>query len=917
MPTYPIVTTAIRAFLEHTKTEFNADLVERYQRNMEAQVNIHPGEDGERSDKAKNTYTNGTLEWFNFRVPKKAMSEPEHNDWRIKWPLELYADGIGMTGWNWEGRVSMWAAYDFDSITEHAKGVGLDQNSLIEVQERAAKIPWIQVRKSTGGGGIHLYVYFNPNDLPKTENHTEHAALSRAVLGLMSGEAGFDFQSKLDVCGGNMWIWHRKMTPVNEGLKIIKEAEHALTHLPLNWRDHIPVITRKRDTVYMPGIEEKDEPAFQKLSTSLKRIPQDETHKAFVRWMVEHGQYTAAWVADHHCLHAHTSGVRDYVTALRSKGDNIRGFFETNSGGTDPNQPNCFLFPMPEGAWKIVRFGRGTNEAPTWQNDKENWTWCFFNRTPDLQMSASAFGALDTEKRGYDFTDIESAEKAITHLGSMNGLSLPPEFVDRPHATFRSHKDGRLIATIPSNDADKEEAMRKHGWVKERGNKWQQIFNVQTRIKDSIAAAAPELKDMDEKIRAVIDTEGREGGWYVLNAQNVWSLQPKDNIKDVLISMGYKSDEAKAIVGDCVNRAWTKINIPFGVEFPGNRQWNKDAAQFRYQPTDLEPTGIKHPHWDKVMAHCGRDLDNILKHSAWGQQYNVKTGRDYLTLWISCMFRDPYEPLPYLFFFGNQNCGKSIFREAIELLCTRGCVQADNTLVNTSGFNGELYEAILAYVEEADLSKGGTLAYNRIKEFVTNDKLSIHIKRQQPFMAPNTTHWCQMANSRDNLPIFPGDTRIIVIHVADLMDEIPKRVLKAKLREEAPQFMQTLMQLELPPATGRLRLPILTTDSKEASEEASKDPLMVFLEENCHYVKGERTLFKKFYDMFHESLHPWEKGQWLKRKVSSAMPREFPVGAGTGNQKYVGNLSLVEKDAKPDAKPLVVRNKYLVDGEDE
>lgn len=913
MPTYPIVTSAIKTFLEHTKNENNADLVERYNRAMEAQVNVHPGDDGESSE-AKNTFTNGTLEWFNFRIPKKAMTEPEHNDWRIKWPLELYADGIGMTGWDWEHKLSIWAAYDFDSITEHAQGVGIGKNDLLEVQERAAQIPWVQVRKSTGGGGLHLYVFFNPHDLPHTVDHTEHAALARAVLGLMAGEAGFDFQSKLDVCGGNMWIWHRKLSLETEGLKIIKEPESVLTHLPLNWKDHIPVIKRKRTKVYMPGIEDKDETSFDKLSAALKRIPQDDTHKEFIHWCDTHGDYASSWSADHHCLHAHTVLIRDYIRDLRMKGDNIRGFFETNSLGSDPNKPNCFMFPMSDGAWKVVRFGRGTSEASTWQNDKENWTWCYFNRAPDLQMASTAFGGKETEKRGYEFESITEAEQVIQHLGATNGLSLPDGFKEREDITLRAHKDGRLVATMPMNDKeDDKDLMRKHGWVKERGKKWQQIFNVQTRIKDTLDMSAPELTDLDNEIRATIDTAGREAGWYVFNAQSIWSLQPKDNIKDILISMGRTSNEAKAITGDCVKRAWTKVNIPFGVEFPGNRQWNKDSAQFRYQSTNLEPSEIKHPHWDLVMAHCGRDLDNLLKNSSWGRQYSIKSGREYLTRWISCMFRAPYEHLPYLFFFGNQSCGKSIFREAIELLCTRGCIQADNSLINTGGFNGELHEAVLCYVEETDLSKSGTLAYNRIKEYVTNDTLSVHIKRMQPFMAPNTTHWCQMANTRESLPIFKGDTRVIVIHVSDLVQEIPKRVLLAKLQEEAPQFMQTLMQLELPPSTGRLRLPILTTSSKEASEEANQDAMQAFLDSSCYYVLGERVTFKEFHDRLQDSLHPWERGQWHRRKVSASLPPEFPVGAGGANKRFIGNMSFEDIEPKEDAKKLVVVNKYLVE----
>ena len=75
----------------------------------------------------------------------------------------------------------------------------------------------MEVRRSTGGNGIHLYVYFDEAGVP-TANHTEHAALGRCILGMMSGQINFDFASQIDCCGGVMWVWHRKMSAENEGL---------------------------------------------------------------------------------------------------------------------------------------------------------------------------------------------------------------------------------------------------------------------------------------------------------------------------------------------------------------------------------------------------------------------------------------------------------------------------------------------------------------------------------------------------------------------------------------------------------------------------------------------------------------------------------------------------------------------------
>ena len=92
-----------------------------------------------------------------------------------------------MTGWDWQNRCSRWVAFDFDALTAHAKGVGITDDDLEKVKQAAMQLPYVEVRKSTGGGGIHLYVYFD-SGIP-CENHTVHAALARCILGMMSSDA--------------------------------------------------------------------------------------------------------------------------------------------------------------------------------------------------------------------------------------------------------------------------------------------------------------------------------------------------------------------------------------------------------------------------------------------------------------------------------------------------------------------------------------------------------------------------------------------------------------------------------------------------------------------------------------------------------------------------------------------------------
>jgi hypothetical protein len=76
---------------------------------------------------------------------------------------------------------------------------------------------------------------------------------------MMSSETGFDFASQIDACGGNMWIWHRKMNAENQGLKLLKPSEKVLSisELAGNWKDHIEVVQRRRSKVRVGELTEE------------------------------------------------------------------------------------------------------------------------------------------------------------------------------------------------------------------------------------------------------------------------------------------------------------------------------------------------------------------------------------------------------------------------------------------------------------------------------------------------------------------------------------------------------------------------------------------------------------------------------------------------------------------------------------
>ena len=125
--------------------------------------------------------------------------------------------------------------------------------------------------------------------------------------------------------------------------------------------------------------------------------------------------------------------------------------------------------------------------------------------------------------------------------------------------------------------------------------------------------------------------------------------------------------------------------------------------------------------------------------------------------------------------------------------------------------------------------------------------------RTDSFEIANTTHWVQEANEPGNCPLKRDDTRITVIPVQPLSQEAreqyPKKKLLKLLNDEAPHFLRTLLDLELPPVTDRLRLEVVETEDKRQLED-DHDPEAVFLREHCEVKTGSRLGKKAVWDRY-------------------------------------------------------------------
>jgi hypothetical protein len=63
-----------------------------------------------------------------------------------------------------------------------------------------------------------------------------------------------------------------------------------------------------------------------------------------------------------------------------------------------------------------------------------------------------------------------------------------------------------------------------------------------------------------------------------------WQRFPTDKVKLMLLTLGNSEADVKLILGGAIRKSWKLVNLPFQEEYPGNRQWNLGAAQFRFKP---------------------------------------------------------------------------------------------------------------------------------------------------------------------------------------------------------------------------------------------------------------------------------------------------------------------------------------------
>ncbi len=819
--------------------------------------------------------------WKNIRIPIGADTpNPSFKDTNMQYSLAAHAEGIGMTGWNWKHQQTFWVGFDFDSIANHKAGISLDE--LEQVRKLAEGIPWVEVYSSTSGKGMHLYVFLE--EPFKTDTHNEHASVARAVLSLMSAEAGYNFNAAVDCVGSVLWCWHRRQEGTN-GLQLMKkrESELPIKKIPRNWREHLSVIKSKGKKKISVPKEQKE------LIRSLEETRLEPKHKEVMNWFTRKAKHIWWWDTDNFMMVGHT---KDFEQAHLDL--DLKGLYATDT--SESSEYNCFAFPLKGGRWVIRRFSKGVQEHNSWVVDNAGWTKTTLNEVPNFERAMSYYGGNENEKGEFVFSTlvIEGIEKlnstqAIARALAAIGIEIIiPSDLQRRDVIVKNLKQENKVS-VHIDRGDKDQPME--GWINNKST-WLKVFPF---IPDE---SAYELDiNADHYVRHCVQ-EGQDAGWY-LKANDRWIPHAREEAKLVLkyIYPDLSTKEVDQHMAKNLISPWLLVDRPFQEEYPNGRQWNKDGAQF-----SVEPKRGTYDTWVNLFNHVGAGLDPYIKEDPYCKKYGIIDGGDYLFAWVSSLFQKPEEPLPYLFFYGAQKNGKSTWHEALSLLFKekKGYCLAANALKNTAGFNDELAGSILCIVEEVDLSgRGGKSSYNKIKEWTTAKTLSINTKFKNVYQTKNYTHWCQFANDSGYCISQEGDTRIVFIEVPPLKSEISKDIFMGSLWEESAHFLHALLEYELPPRETRLGLPTIETDMKSFINKTNQDSLSRFIDERCFPIKGTLLTMGEFVNTFHLFLRENNMGHEIKDWNNIRVGLKFKEVEGYvkgrstqfNNKVCIGNMS--------------------------
>jgi hypothetical protein len=670
---------------------------------------------------------------------------------------------FGTAYWEWTAARQHTVGIDIDTSDNHAKGLTAGQvGAALEAVQR---VTWLEARRSSGGKGLHVFPKFSQP--VEVVSRAEASALARAVLTLASREAEFDFKAVKDCAGGNMWIYKNDAAP--NAYEVVKEATSSLDPSDLT-----------------PGWRDAKEACKHKVRFAPSNVPLSPEHLAVEKQIHETG-YSMIYRHDIGCYHVHT-----YALQLAHQKHGYRGHFATTSLGSDPGQPNAYMFPLPGGAFVVKRFGNA-KEDMSWF-DSPNGQYAFLNVDVPFDKAIQHF-AMNKTSKGFAFgaTNLEAMFKATGIK-----LELPTVFAGRTLFVKTAKGIGQI--TVEKHDLDPQI----QDWTA-TGKTWQRSFAIPS-IPDAFAQA--DVLRVSDLVRAV--TTDTESDKWCIKTDGEWIGTSAREVGNVLASHGIAPGIA---MGRMRQEPYWLVFEPFQDEYLSGRRWNREAPQLACPPVDVAG---ETPTWDAIFSHIGSGLDEDIAIDEECNRLGITSGAQYLKLWTKLLIEKPEQRTPYLFLTSRQNnTGKTSLGASMSYLINPGVAEINSEAL-VDKFTGEFEGKVLCLIEELDLRDERKKAYAMLKRVLTSKTLTIRKMRTDAYNVPNFTHFLHTANDANFVPVETEDMRIVMITVPPITQFIESGTFEEGVKREAPSMLRKLLDMTLSAPSGRFWLPVVQTSLKES-----------------------------------------------------------------------------------------------------
>lgn len=178
------------------------------------------------------------------------------------------------------------------------------------------------------------------------------------------------------------------------------------------------------------------------------------------------------------------------------------------------------------------------------------------------------------------------------------------------------------------------------------------------------------------------------------------------------------------------------------------RAANGTQAINLYQPGPIRPISGDWSPWEQFLTHL----------------FPVDKDRECVSRWAATLIAKPGTRIKYglLLMSETQGVGKGTFARVLaDLIGLDNASFPSANMIVESQFNGWVDAKRLVCVDE--IYEGHSWkAYNRLKPYVTDDKIEVNVKNLKTWSMPNWTHYILMSNSRAALKIENSDRRWLV-----------------------------------------------------------------------------------------------------------------------------------------------------------